>query len=190
VAIPPRQLHAHSVIRRGVLTPAALRNGAWQSVFRGLYVDSRLVHDHRRRCVEAVATLPGGSAIAGRSAAYLYGAGTVGPDEPIEVVVPVPGIPALPGLTLRVAALRAADVRVRGGLRITSPARTCWDLARWLDAAAAGVLVEALVRSRVVAVADLVAYARARAGVPGWRRLWAVAVIAVTRSGHRGVNGV
>ena len=168
MAIPPRQLHAHSVIRRGVLTPAALRNGAWQSVFRGLYVDSRLVHDHRRRCVEAVATLPSGAAIAGRSAAYLYGAGTVGPDEPIEVV----------------RAVRAADVRVRGELRITSPARTCWDLARSLDAVSAGALVDALVRSRVVAVADLVTYARARAGVAGWRRL-----LAVVRSGRRGVNG-
>jgi hypothetical protein len=80
---------ARDALSRDLLTPADLRGTAWRQLFRGVYADASLTIDHRHRCL-AVShyLLPSGGAVAGRSAAALYGAGTATTDDPVEVVVP------------------------------------------------------------------------------------------------------
>jgi very-short-patch-repair endonuclease len=82
------------------------------------------------------------------------------------------------GLKIHIGGLSPADVRTFGWIPVTSPLRTSWDLAQWLDPVEAVVLVDALLRKQVVSVADMVTYARVRAGNRGWRRLLAVAELA------------
>ena len=52
---------------------------------------------------------------------------------------------------------------------MTTPVRTCWDLARWVELVEAVVLVDQLVACRAVTLAGLRDYALSRAGDRGWR---------------------
>ncbi|MFC3501742.1 hypothetical protein ACFOOK_12335 [Micromonospora krabiensis] len=177
-------------ISRGLLTRNDLRSTAWRSLFRDVYADAQVPVTHRTRCLAIARWLaPPGTAIAGRSAAALYGVGRVPPDQPIEVLVPPgsaaparrPGLPESPrpptrlgptaGLRVRHGAVEAEDVVDRGGLPVTSPERTCWDLARWLDLVDAVVVIDGLLARRHTDVAALRDYALARAGRRGWRSL-------------------
>jgi len=123
--------------------------------------------------------LPSGGAVAGRSAAALYGAGTVTAGDPVEVVIPRHvRFGRSVGLLAHSADLVDGDTRELDGMRLTTPARTCWDLAQWLDLVEAVVVIDLLVRRRLVTVADLEAYAARRRGVRGWRRLLRAATLA------------
>ncbi|MFJ6197777.1 hypothetical protein [Micromonospora sp. NPDC092111] len=183
-------------VSRGLLTRNDLRSTAWRPLFRDVYADARLQVTHRHRCT-AVARwlLPPGAAIAGRSAAALFGVGSVPPDDPVDVLVPrpaagvcrqdrrpPPGLTGDPtvvgrrrgpaaGLGVHHADLAAEDIVDRAGMLVTSPARTCWDLARWLDVVEAVVVIDALLARRLTDVAALREYALARAGQRGWRSL-------------------
>jgi hypothetical protein len=164
----------------GLLTPADLRSQAWQQVLRGIYADATISLTHRHRCL-AVAryVLPAGGAIAGRSAAHLYGARLVGPTDPVEVLVPRVTNVRMAGVRAHVARLAAADTRLLDGVRLTTPLRTCWDLAQWSeDIVEAVVIIDALAGRRVIRVSDLERYAREQVGRRGWRRLLEAAQLA------------
>jgi very-short-patch-repair endonuclease len=156
----------------GLLTVADLRSGAWRQVLHGIYADATITITHQHRCL-AVArfVLPPDGAIAGRSAAYLYGARLVGPDDPVEVLVPRAAKVKPSGIRTHVARLDPADTVMRAGIPVTTPARTCWDLAQWLDPIEAVVMIDALANRRAVRIADIAAYAHERIGQRGWRRL-------------------
>ncbi|MEV1145703.1 hypothetical protein AB0I76_18785, partial [Micromonospora sp. NPDC049799] len=84
-----RIFRGSTAVSRGLLTRNDLRSSAWRSLFRDVYADAVLPVTHRHRCRAALRWLvPAGSAIAGRSAAALYGVGQVSMDEPIDVLVP------------------------------------------------------------------------------------------------------
>jgi very-short-patch-repair endonuclease len=68
-----------------------------------------------------------------------------------------------------VADLVDTDIQCRRGLPVTTAARTCWDLAQWLDPVEAVVLVDALVAARLVSLAEQESRLRVRlvlAGLP------------------------
>jgi very-short-patch-repair endonuclease len=156
-----------------LLTPTELRSAAWRPLFRGIYADATLPITHRHRCA-AVSNylLPADGAIAGRSAASLYGAGSPADTDPVEVVVPrTARFGPVIGLRIHSADLTPEEVRERNGIRLTTPLRTCWDLVQWLDVVEAVVLLDLLVRRRLVTVARLAAYARSNAGRRGCRRM-------------------
>jgi very-short-patch-repair endonuclease len=159
------------VIARGLITRNELRSGAWRPLFRDIYADAQMRVSHRTRCAAVARWLiPEGAAIAGRSAAALYGAGVVHHHEPIEVIVPGPRrLGPVAGLRVHTAALASGDVVQRDGILVTSPQRTCWDLARWLDLVEAVVVIDALLASRVLTAPRLRDYALSRAGDRGWR---------------------
>jgi very-short-patch-repair endonuclease len=171
---------ARSAHRRHLVTPGQLRSSAWQHVFRGVYADSRLRLTHKLRCAAAFRhVLPWDAAIAGRSAAHLHGALPPPDGEPVEVVVPRRSrFGPVVGLRIHNGELMPGDLRFVEGVTVTSPVRTCWDLALWLDPVEAVVLVDQLARARAVTVPQLASYARARAGSRGWRRLARVAQLA------------
>ncbi|MGW1059652.1 hypothetical protein [Micromonospora rubida] len=64
---------ASEAIRLGLVTAHKLRSSAWVNLRRDIYADSRLDLDHTLACRAASLQLPPGSALAGPSAALLYG---------------------------------------------------------------------------------------------------------------------
>ncbi|NJC63487.1 hypothetical protein HC028_03025 [Planosporangium flavigriseum] len=167
-------------VASGLLTPADLRSKAWQQVLRGIYADATITPTHGLRCLAVTRfILPPGGAIAGRSAAYLYGVPLVGADEPVDVLVPY-------GVDVRPAGVRAhhtpvdsSDLRILRDIPVTTPTRTCFDLAQWAAGLVeAVVMIDALASRRVVSVPELETYARERAGQRGWRRLLDAALLA------------
>jgi very-short-patch-repair endonuclease len=161
-----------AAVDSGLLTPADLRSSAWKSVLRGVYADAALAVTHAHRCIAVTRyLLPPSGVIAGRSAASFYRAFPAGADEPVEVLVlPSDRVAASTAIRVHVAELGASDVRLHGGLRLTSPARTAWDLAQWLDPIEAVVRVDALLAARLLSITELREYVRSRAGARGWRR--------------------
>lgn len=166
-------LRGADAVRSGLLTTEDLRGPAWRQVFRGVYADANSPDPHRQRCLAAAwYVLPPRAAIAGRSAAWLYGVRVVREDDPVEVVVPWSDrIGPVNGLTVHVADLPDSDVRVIDGARRTSPVRTCWDLVRWLALPDAVAYLDMLAARGQVTLRALEAYARERAGQRGWRGL-------------------
>jgi hypothetical protein len=155
-----------------MLTKKRLRSRAWRRLYRGIYADSSLPDTHQMRCIAAsLYLMPPGSAIAGRSAAVMLGFGLADKDDPVEVLVPR-GAEFGPVAGLRVHSGDLADeevCRVRA-TRVTGPARTCWDLARWLPLADAVALIDRLLCLGTVTRASLVEYLERREGDRGWRR--------------------
>ncbi|MEV5695884.1 hypothetical protein [Micromonospora globbae] len=190
-----RIFRGSAAVSRGLLSRNDLRSSAWRPLFRDVYADAQVTVTHRTRCLAVGRWLtPPGTAIAGRSAAALHGVGTVPPDQPIDVLVPIDtvtrpsGSPRHPsgrpdstrpgsrrgpmaGLRVHHGVLDPEDVVDRAGLLVTSPARTCWDVARWLDPVEAVVVVDGLLARRLTDVTALREYALARAGRRGWRAL-------------------
>lgn len=192
----PRQLRGRifrgsTAVSRGLLTRNDLRSTAWRPLFRDVYADAHLTITHRDRCRAVIRWLvPAGTAIAGRSAAALHGVGRVSAGEPVDVLVPhqpsdepAPASPARPaaaagrrrgpmtGLRVHRADVGPEDVVDLAGVPVTSPARTCWDLARWLELVEAVVVIDGLLARRLADVTALREYALARAGRRGWRSL-------------------
>jgi len=164
--------HAAYAIENRLLTRAELRGSGWRRLLRGVYADADRPVDHRLRCQAAAMVLPPRAAMAGRSAAWLYGARVAADHDPVEVVTPPEQrIGRRVGLRVHTAPLPDEEVRVNGSrLRLTAPARTCWDLAQWSDVIEAVTALDWLVREGVVDVDSLRAYGAARAGGRGTRR--------------------
>ncbi|WP_203871183.1 DUF559 domain-containing protein, partial [Plantactinospora endophytica] len=167
-----RIFRGSQVVARGLLTKHELRSSAWRPLFRDIYADAELTVAHHTRCaVVGRFLLPEGAAIAGRSAAALYGA-TTHADEDGMVEVAVPSgtrFGPMAGLRVHTATLAPDDIRLNAGVPVTSPVRTCWDLARWVELVETVALVDQLLARRVVAVSELRDYALGRAGDRGWR---------------------
>ncbi|SCL48192.1 hypothetical protein GA0070606_1269 [Micromonospora citrea] len=194
-----RIFRGSTAVARGLLTRNDLRSSAWRPLFRDVYADAHLTITHRDRCRAVIRWLvPVGTAIAGRSAAALHGVERVPADEPVDVLVPHPPAggsewagparPAAPagaapvaaagrrrgpmtGLRVHRADVDPEDVVDLAGIPVTSPARTCRDLARWLELVEAVVVIDGLLARRLTDVAALREYALARAGRRGWRSL-------------------
>ncbi|WP_091656135.1 hypothetical protein [Micromonospora auratinigra] len=165
--------YAREAVHRGLLTKNALRSSAWQQLFHNVYADSRLEISHRTRCHAAASWLfPPGCAIAGRSAVALLGGPQPRPAEPVEVLVePTARFGPVAGLRIHVATWREGEVWRVDGMPVTSPTRTCWDLAYWLDLVEAVAHVDALLHSGAARMEELMAYLRRRKGERGARRL-------------------
>lgn len=160
-------------ITRGLLTKSDLRSSAWRPLFRGVYADVDLPVDHRRRALAAGwFLLPPAGAIAGRSAAYLHGVTLADTEDPVEVVVPAKQrFGPVAGLRIHLADVADDEIRVIAETRVTRPARTCFDLARWLDVIEAVVYLDAMMSRGLITAAQLHAYAEAHRHVRGWRKL-------------------
>ncbi|RIV34430.1 endonuclease domain-containing protein [Micromonospora radicis] len=168
-----RVFRGSRAVARGLLTRNELRSSAWRPLFRDVYADAQLPVTHRTRC-EAVARwlVPPGAAIAGRSAAALYGCWRAGADDAVDVLVPRGvRVGSVAGLRVHRGPVDAGDVVDRVGTVVTSPERTCWDVASWLDLVEAVVVIDAMLSRRLTEVSALRGYALDRAGRRGWRAM-------------------
>ncbi len=157
-------------IRRGVLTIDELRGSAWTRVRHDVYADARLEHDHALACRGALARLPPTTVIAGSSAAFLHGvdhAATYADD--VHVITP-PGVRVGAQLRLRVHHLDLRPDEIAGTPLRTTPARTAWDVARWLRPIDAIPIVDALLAGDLTTSEALTRQLRRNTGRRGWRR--------------------
>ena len=157
-ALRGRIFEGRAAIDAGLLTKAQLLSKAWRRLFHGVYADSRLTINLATRCAAATAfVLPCDSVIAGRSAARLHGADVT--FDRVEALAP-PAAVIVPhaGVVVHRGQLAPEDRLQRDHFAVTTPVRTCWDLARWLPPVEAVVIIDQLLSRGVVTPAELEAY--------------------------------
>jgi very-short-patch-repair endonuclease len=166
---------SRDAVAAGVLRPAHLRARSWRRVFQGVYAGTGVSLTHATLCAAALAyVLPKQSVIAGRSAAIMHGAGIDERLSDVEALTPGTALRyRTKGIVAHRCELGAGETGERSGLPITTPERTCWDLAQWLDVVEAVVWIDSLLSKGVVTTAGLERYlARRRSkAVRGTRRL-------------------
>lgn len=170
---------ASTAIAEGRLTHSMLHGPAWRNLLPDVYVHAEAPLDHRLWCDAVALRLPEGAAIAGLSAACLWGVDLLPPDAPVEVAMPPDRrIRPHPRITVIRSPLPVDDVVGFGGVSVTTPVRTAFDLGRRPPRVDAVVAVDALPHSRLVRLAVLEAYAREHTRWPGGPLLREVCALA------------
>jgi hypothetical protein len=158
----------------GLLTPGMLRARHWRRLFPDVYVHATAHRDddHRLWCAAAALAMPSTGAVAGLSAAALWGVPLLPGGAPVTVCLPR-RVRMWPHPRIRVirSDLAADDVTRFTGIPLTTPVRTAFDVGRRLPRGDALVAVDALLHRRVVTLDGLRDYASAKPGWPGTRRL-------------------
>ncbi|HEY7176390.1 MAG TPA: hypothetical protein VH442_15865, partial [Micromonosporaceae bacterium] len=145
-----------------VLTWGQLRGPTWRRLLPDVYVAADVEIDHRVRCAAAIlfacrASVAGRIAVSGLSAAACWGVDLLQSGAPVELTVPpAVRIRSRPG-ELRVVRshLSPSDVAAFGSLVLTSPERTTLDVIRRSGRADGVVLLDAMLRRRIVTVPGL-----------------------------------
>ncbi|HMT49242.1 hypothetical protein [uncultured Dietzia sp.] len=136
---PPGPLTAAEL---AVAVPDPRARRTYRRIWHGVYRRQDQVDDLRLRSLALAKTWPEG-VLRGRSAALLWGDDSVAADALPEIWLPSTRR-SPQGRVYRYGALPAAAVTDLGGLRVTTPLRTCRDLAADLDFEDAVVAVERL----------------------------------------------
>lgn len=149
------------------LTRDHLRSPVWRRISRGWYrwVGCDLTEEMRLETIRRM--VPPDSAFSGRTAARLLGLDVAAPPRP-EVIVQRPtGVTERVEATISRARLDPEEVVIRDGFRVTSPLRTCFDLAGRLSLIEAVVVVDSCLHSRWFQLEEFRSYVEARAGSGG-----------------------
>jgi hypothetical protein len=173
-ALLPGVFVGSHAIAAGLLTRRQLRERSYRRLVHGVYADPSLEVDHRLRCTGVALLLPRGAAIAGQSAAAWHGAPFAGVRDPVSVVRP-PAVLWKGPREVRVhqADLAGEDLTCVDDVRVTSAARTAWDVAALEPLGTAVAALDAMVRAGAVTEAQLavlVANGAGRWGVVRVRR--------------------
>lgn len=165
-----------AAVRAGLLTRRQLAGPSWRRLFHDIYLHADAQLDHLTWCSAAALLLPAGAALAGTSAAFLYGADLLPlGGAPVEVAIPRGTIlRGRANLVVRRTVLPPSDIRRRNGLPTTTPLRTAFDLARHLALTEAVVAVDALLYRRLVTLPALAEAMAAHDAWPGVRQAAAV----------------
>lgn len=153
-------------VAAGELTRAHLRS-QYRQLYRGVYIPRRHEPSLRERIVGASLGAPH-AVITGVAASAMYGAKWVGDAVPIELITTNR---QQRGLIVRRETLHRDEWHTMGGIRVATPERTAFDLARHLPRDKAVRRMDALVSARPVALEDVMLIAKTHPGVRGLRRL-------------------
>jgi very-short-patch-repair endonuclease len=155
-----------AAVAAGLVTADQLRGPRFTRLFRGIYVRADIEVDFALRC--RAAALTGGSrgVLAGWAAAELLGAPCAPAEAPVEIVLPG-GRTGRPGLVFRRDALAPDEILRVGEVRVTSAARTAFDLGRVTPIVHAILGVDALRHACEVPLDDIRAVASRHLGVQG-----------------------
>lgn len=156
-------------LSRNAVTQHELRT-RYRAVFRDVYVsrDAKVTAAAKARA----AWLASGAPLCGLSAAAVLGTKWLDAAAPAEIVRA--DRHGQPGMVVHTYQLSDDEVRTFRGMRITTAARTAFDIARVLPAAEAIPIVDALLNATGVKAADVAALADRHSGARGIRRLRAV----------------
>ena len=139
LALPPGPLTAAEL---AAAVPDARDRDRYERIWHGLYRRDDQPDDLRLRSIALARTWPDG-VLRGRSAALLWGDDSVPVDAPPEIWLPSTRR-SRPGRIYRYGTLPPSAVTEIDGLRVTTPLRTCRDLAGDLGFEDAVVSVERL----------------------------------------------
>ena len=181
LAVVPRELAfvpfcGSAAISSGRLTRSMLRGGTWRRLFPDVYIQAAAFRpdDHRMWCDAVALMLESRYALDGLSAAFLWGVDLLPRTGVTVVSVSVSRCTRVrrhTRLAVRRTTFSAGDATTFGGIALTTPVRTAFDLGRRPDRTDAVVAVDALTHRRLVTREALTRYAAQRAGRPGVRRL-------------------
>jgi hypothetical protein len=143
-----------------------LRAGNWRRLGRGTYVWAGRDTDPLGGLAALHARLPQGSVFSGLTAARLHGFADGG--SAIEITLPPDvSVHARAGLSLRSVALHPGDVTTCGQLSVTTPLRTCFDLACCLPLTEAVAAIDSALHRGRVALPELRGYVARSGGLRG-----------------------
>ncbi|MCV7281194.1 hypothetical protein H7J88_16255 [Mycolicibacterium flavescens] len=150
----------------GRLTRAHLRSH-YRPLYRGIYIPRHHQASLRER-IAGVSLASPSAVVAGVAASAMHGAKWVEDDVPVELVA---AVRRQRGLIVRDETLAEDEVTTVAGIRVTTPARTAFDLGRHLSRGRAVARMDALMNARPFAFEDLALLAKRHRGVRGLRRL-------------------
>ena len=158
-------------IAQGHLTRGELRALGYRRLVQGVYADPAVPFDHRLRCQGVALLLPKGAVIGGHSAAAWYGAPFAAPMDPVTVLRPPDVLWRGPrGVRVHRTVLTPDDVH-DDDVPVSSALRTAWDVAALETLPTAVAVLDAMVRTGHVRLADLGALAEHGAGRWGVTRI-------------------
>lgn len=159
-----------AAVAAGALSRDVLTGARYRRLFRDIYVPAALPVDLALRSRAAALLVGPDGALAGFSAAELLGASCGPASAPAEVSCPRPRR-SVPGLLVHRGRLDPDEIVLRAGTRLTTPARTAYDLARRLDLREAVAAVDTLAHRCSVALDELRELRSRHLGTPGNRRV-------------------
>ena len=162
-------------LRNGLVTNYQLRT-RYRAVYRNVYFAKDRPLSALQRAQAAWLFAGPDAVLAGLSAAAVHGTKWLDGAAPAEIIRV--NRHRTPGLLAHSYAIADADVCVRRGMRITTAARTAFDIGRSRRPHDAVPLLDALMNATGVKDADVLVIADANAGVRGVRRLRATLTLA------------
>ncbi|OBI06857.1 hypothetical protein A5715_19080 [Mycolicibacter heraklionensis] len=168
MSAPRWPIRASEALAAGAVTPGVLRRD-YLRLYPGVWVPREPAVSATQRAHAAWLWSRRRGVLAGLSASALLGAKWIDPGSPAELVHTNRRTPQL--LAVHTDTLRAGEVRVVGGLPVTTAARTAFDLGRRLDQRQGVQRLDALINATDLRVGDVAAVAAAHPGARGLRRL-------------------
>lgn len=155
-------------VRQGEISAWRLRR-EYRPVYRNVYVSEQATLTALARARAAWLWSGGNATLTGLSAAAVLGTKWLDAAEPAELCRPNRHSPS--GIVVRSYHLDARETLVFNGIRITTPARTAFDIGRCLPRARSVPILDALANATRLKTADVIALADAKPGIRGVRRL-------------------
>jgi hypothetical protein len=154
------------------VTHSALMGPVWRNVFYGVWVHAD-VPDTRELRLAAVRLVLGQDAfICGLTAATVFGIDAQDRRAELAWIGCRTGarLRRRKGCLIRELTVDDSDLRVVGGVVVTTELRTAFDCGRWLELVEAVVVADAISHSGSITCDDLAGYVAGHRGVPGIRQ--------------------
>ncbi|GAA4030981.1 hypothetical protein GCM10022247_65100 [Allokutzneria multivorans] len=159
----PPVFRGSEAVADGLVTANELRSPRFVRLFRNVYATRWAPRTHELRCRAVALFAHPASVITGASAATLRGVPLAGPDDPVDLLVPLTNrLCPVDGLTVRIAKVAEADSTPWHGVRLASPERLLHDLLRTPPLPAAVSAADACLRAGLTTVAELHRYVKPR----------------------------
>lgn len=181
----PDAFRGSGAVRAGLVTRAGLLGPRFVRLFPDIYVPAgNGPPDLAQRSRAAYRLVEGRGVLSGYSAAEVLGALCAPRETPAAVTVPGGGQRVHAGLVVHRDRLAPGEIGQVGDVRVTTPLRTAYDLARWADdVVAAVVAVDALANRGRYNPDLLLHFANRYRGARGNDRLAMILALADARSG-------
>jgi hypothetical protein len=158
-----------AALRRGDVTRNDLRT-RYRAVYRNAYVPTDAVVDATVRA--RAAWLSTGATLAGMSAAAVWGTKWLDHTAPAEIIRA--DRHSQSGIVAHTYTLSSSEVDIANGMRLTTPARTAYDIGRGRSTETALPILDALFRATRVKPDDVTALIDMHPGIRGVRQLQVV----------------
>jgi hypothetical protein len=152
-----------AAIEAGLVTESMLRGRSWRRVLPDVYLHRDVTPCHRAWCEAVSLLLPPGTAIGGLSALYLWGVDLLREGAPVSVMAPKGGwMIRNDRLVVHHTVFGEGDLTSVGGLPVSTPERTAFDLGRRLSRVSAVVVFDAMLNRGTIDLAAVSELARHR----------------------------